>query len=408
MEAVCTATGDLPDDLLAGLGSLVDKSLLLPPEAVDEEPRFTMLETLREYAWEQLADCGEAPALRSAHAAYYLALVEAAAPELTGAQQATWLARLELEHANLRAALTWLLEQAEEHAADLAARLCRALLLFWIAHNHLAEGRHWCAAALTAPVCPSPALRAHLLIASGQLAREHGDLAQAQVLLEEGLAGAREVGDRRAVGDALAYLQHLALQQGNYTQATRAFEENRRVLQETGNTIRLARVVMSQAWAVYAQGDLRQTVALLEESLALFQELGDQRNVNYAICSLACMDVLRGDAAIARTRFMESLDSFRRLGDQHGVASALEGLVFVYGALQQASTAGRLAGAGAALRETIDVPMPPMLRADYEHTLANVRAQLGDAAFRAAWAEGRVMTVEQAIAYAVEPDTLIA
>ena len=145
-QAVCNAMRDLDIDVLEGVALLVDKSLLQQIEQVGGEPRFGMLETIREYALEQLAECGELEAVQQQHVNFFLALAEAVEPELTGPQQMTWLERLEMEHDNLRAALAS--SQAQVGNTQTGLRLAGALWRFWFLRGYWSEGRGWLEGAL--------------------------------------------------------------------------------------------------------------------------------------------------------------------------------------------------------------------------------------------------------------------
>ena len=187
-EAVCNAKCDLDVDVLDGIACLLDKSLLRREEAVDGEPRFGMLETVREYGLEQLEASGGLGATRQAHAEYYLALAEAAEPELRGPEQARWLERLEAEHDNLRAALEW---ADERDAGELGARLGAALWRFWSVRGYLTEGRARLGSVL-ARVGPSvgAATRARVLDGLAYLTRLQGDYRAARALCEQSLSSA--------------------------------------------------------------------------------------------------------------------------------------------------------------------------------------------------------------------------
>ena len=319
-EAVCNAEGDLGLDVLDGLGALVEQSLARQLKGADGEPRFRMLETVREYGLEQLEASGELGQTRQAHAEHYLALAEAAEPELRGPEQAGWLARLEAEHDNLRAALEWAVER---DAGELGARLGAALWRFWSVRGYLTEGRARLGGVL-ARAGPSvgPATRARVLDGLAHLTRLQGDYRVARALCEQSLAIRRELGDRRGIATSLHDLGMVA----------------------------------------YERGDYRAARALYEESLAILRELG------------------------YRSRIATALESFARLA----AAEAQVGRV------------ARLLGAAESLREAIGTPLRPTQRADYAHAVAAARAELGEEAFAAAWAEGQAMSVEQAIAYALE------
>jgi predicted ATPase len=183
IEAICDAEDDLPVDVLDAVESLVDKGLLRE-EVTGGEPRYYMLETVHEYAREKLEESGEAEELRMLHAQYFLSLAEEAEPGVEGVQQAAWLERLEVEHDNLRAVLSWSLENEQ---AELALRLCGALWRFWYLGGHLSEGRRWLEEALAQGEEKDSALRAKALGGAGHLAWGQGDFERAAALREEGL-----------------------------------------------------------------------------------------------------------------------------------------------------------------------------------------------------------------------------
>ena len=223
-EAGCTLAaaaavadaGNLGIDVLQGVASLVDKSLLLQAEAPEDEPRFAMLETVREYGLERLAASGETDATRRGHAAFFLALAERAEPELTGREQGIWLDRLEVEHDNLRAALGWALE----HEGETALRLAAALWRFWADRSHLREGGRWLERALATAAPTVPASRLKALNGAGVIAMQLGDYQRAVALQEEGLALARAIGDQRGVSWALGDLAVVDAVRGNYERAS--------------------------------------------------------------------------------------------------------------------------------------------------------------------------------------------
>ena len=214
-ETVCDAQEDLEIDTLDGVAQLMDKSLLRQEEQADGEPRFLMLETIREYALECLAESGEAEVIRRQHATFFQAFAEEADPKVRSAEQAVWYRRLEIEHDNLRAALGFLLEQK---ASEMGLRLAGALWAFW--RHHLQEGRGWLAQMLAQPDAQvHTATRAKALLGAGALAFFQGDFLEASWLLEESISIGREVGapGRRNLAHALMMLGHLVLLQGNLT-----------------------------------------------------------------------------------------------------------------------------------------------------------------------------------------------
>ncbi len=237
-EAVSTAVGDTDADVLEGMASLLDKSLLQRTERDGEEPRFAMLETIREYGLEVLASGGEAQATRAAHAAYYLALAEQAEPQLSGPQQLSWFERLEREHDNLRAALSWFLEQgAAGQNNKLALRLGGALSQFWWLRGYVSEGWHWLERALEISRGVRSAVRAKALVGAGQLATLQDDFGQAEALYAEGLALYREQGDRRGSATALSRRGYATMMRSNYAQARALLEEALALFRETSNRV---------------------------------------------------------------------------------------------------------------------------------------------------------------------------
>ena len=193
--------------MLERVASLLDKSLLRQTEQEGEEPRFAMLETIREYGLEVLASSGEAEAMHQAHAAYWLALAEQAEPQLTSSQQLTWFERLELEHDNLRAALSWFLEQgADEQRSEFSLRLSGALSQFWEIRGYVDEGRHWLERVLEISRGMKSSARAKALTGAGGLATLQGDFNLAEERCEEGLTLYQELGDHQGSANCLSFL----------------------------------------------------------------------------------------------------------------------------------------------------------------------------------------------------------
>ncbi|HET8626089.1 MAG TPA: tetratricopeptide repeat protein [Thermomicrobiales bacterium] len=405
--------------LTSDFSLLVDASLLRAPAAGADaeaggEPRYTMLETVREYAAELLAASGEEEATRRRHAAYYLGLVERAQPHLVGPEEAAWLARLEEEHANLRAALGWALDRRE---ADTAVRFAAVLWRFWAARGHLSEGRRWLEAILAlAREQPAPdgappeagvaPLRlAMLLHVTANLARVQGDYDRARAMYEECLALRRARDDREGVVAALHNLGITAYERGDYATAVRHYEEALPLGRALGLTYGTAMGLVSLADAVRALGDAPRAAALGEEGLTLFRQIGHTWGVALALAGLGDAAQAQGDAARAAGLYRESLALSGRLGDRRAVAEGLERLAGAEIAAM-ADPAGlwgavRLLGAAAALRDHLDTPRPPVHQADHERAVAAARGALGDAAFAAAWADGERLTPDGALAAAV-------
>jgi len=287
-------------ETLAGLTSLIDKSLLRPEEATDDEPRFRMLETIREYALGRLVDVGEADEFRRRHAEYFLSFVEHAEPGLVGASQAAWLDRIEKEHDNLRAALDWL---ALRGPADHGLRLAAALRRFWRARGYLTEGRERMAMLLSLPAAAArTASRAKALHGAAWLASQQGDYEYARVLLEESLAIYRERDDPRGSGWALVDLGFLTRYQGAYGTGQSFLEESLRLFKQTKDPEGAAYALGNLGLIVRDQGNYEEAEARLEERLALWCDLGDRFGYGWTLTALGMVARAQGRRELARAR----------------------------------------------------------------------------------------------------------
>jgi len=347
IEAVYTALdrNQGAGQLFDGVASLIDKSLLQQTAQEGEEPRFAMLETIREYGLEALAASGEMEAMQQAHAVYYVVLAEKAEPELGGPQQAVWLERLELEHDNLRAVMQWLLEQGgTEQRREMALRLGSSLEQFWYVRGHHSEGRRFLEQALVGSEGVAPSVRAKALYATGDMAINVGDQDQAQVLFEEGLALSRGLGDTAGIACSLHGLGWVAWGRGNYTAARRLAEEALALWREVGDKDRIAWALHLLASLASQQGEYSRARALCEENVTTRRESGNKGGLAHDLCELAeVLLVSQGDRATVHSLLEESLTLSKELGDKLGLANyfSLAGQL----ALQQsdAATARRLA-----------------------------------------------------------------
>jgi predicted ATPase/transcriptional regulator with XRE-family HTH domain len=330
-EAVCWAPVGLPaleGDVLAGLSALADQSLLVVDEGPDGEPRFRMLETVRVFGDERLRDAGELQGVAAAHAAWCLALAEEAVPQLTGPDQAAWLARLEQEHDNFRAALRWLLAHKE---TEPALRLGAALWRFWYGHGHLSEGRRWLAqlTALAEDVPDSASVLptwAKILNGASALAYHQGDYGRALALSEKSLALYQQLGDKGGVASALNGLAVVARAMGDRVAARARYEESLALYRELDNRWGIASALNNLGQMAEDEDDHRRAVLLYEESLSLSRDLGDTRVTALTLTNLGWVTLSLGDPARAEALTSEGLALFRDLGDTWGVALALNNL----------------------------------------------------------------------------------
>lgn len=442
-EAVC-APADPPGitarEVLDLLTRLVDKSLVLvdPQGEQADTPRYRLLETVRQYAEERLQAAGEATRLRDHHRDWHLALVEQAAPHLHGREQKHWLERLAAAHDNLRLSLAWSLYR---RAVEPGLRLAVALAAFWYKRGHWAEGREWLAGFLALAEEAPAALRARALAAVGELAHVQGDYPSATTAFEQSLALARALSDWDQVALVLAYLGDMFTDRGDLPHAIVLLEEAVALARERSNDLLTARFLRALAKALLYQGELARAAAACEESqtlfrkvedrdgmaatlhnraliawrqrdythaaaalteaLAIFQELGDRRNIAFTLGNLALVANSRGDVATAAMDGAKSVQRFYELNDRLGLGLYITVLAGVALLQRRPLHAARLAGAAEAIRESIGTTIPAYVQPEYAEHFTRLRASLGEEVLAAAWAEGRAMTVDQAVALAL-------
>jgi len=397
-EAVCGTAGGRQDTVLDRLASLMNKSLLRMDVAGHGEPRFGMLETIREYALERLAESGDEEESRRRHAGYYLALAEAAEPELTGPAQGMWLERLEDEGDNLRSALRWARESGE---IDTGLRLAGALWRFWYMRGYQREGRGWLEdlLALTAkgPGGPARAARAKAFNAAGVLAYYQGDCVRAIALHEESLALRRELADKQAIASSLHNLASNVALCGDHERAVELYEESLALSRDLGAKLAIAATLSNLGDIAREQGAYGRATALSEESLALMRELGDTWGIALLLTNLGRLAREQRDYGRAAVLYAESLALYRRLGDKSEVIACLQDVAALIYRQGQAEQAARLYGAVAAGRDANGHALSPVDQARFERDVAALRATLGDDSFTGAWMEGRALPLERMV-----------
>jgi predicted ATPase len=399
LEEVGAGLGEAPDGLLDDLALLATSSLLQREETRAGQPRYAMLETIREYGRELLLASGDAARVSRHHAACYLALAERAEPFVETAAGLAWLDQLEQDHDNLRAALSWAAESGE---VAWGLRAAAALRVFWFMRGHLAEGRQRLRELLALSASAAgAATRARGLDAAGFLARYQGDYAAAAQAISEALALRRAIDDQGGVADSLANLGYVALYQGDDARARALYEESLAISRRLGNAQGIADALSHLGLLALYQGDHATARAHHEQSLRLWEDLGDQLGIAWALSQLGNVALHEQDSADAAACFQRSVALHRRLGDAWGIAEALEGLASVAAARTQPERALTLAGAAAALREAIGTALPLAGQDDLRRNLAPAHAMLDGTSRARAWESGRSMTLEQAITAAL-------
>ncbi len=399
-ESVCAGEDIAGDNVLDLLSHLVDKSLVIAREE-GAEARYRLLETVRQYGRTKLDESGETGRFRDRHAGYYLALAEEAEPELKAERQVAWLDRLELEHDNLRATMAWFLRRGD---SEQAARLGWALWLFWGIRAHFAEGRRSMEQALSGKgsVATPASFRAKALYVESTMANYQGDHRSAESLAEESLSLFTEQGDREGMAYALSSAGFAANGRGMHEQAISLVQESVDLFLYVGERWGAAIELCFLAVAWRGRGDHSHAKRVAERGLALSREVGERQSICAALYTLATLAQAERDHGRARSLFAEGLTLSAELGNEADVAHCLEGLASVAAEEDKIARAARLWGAEEAMLEKFEAAVYTYVpdRSLHLSRVAAARSKLDEGAFEAAWAEGRKMTLEQAIEYA--------
>ena len=449
VQAVClpevtgassSAQVDVEAAALEQLAELLDKSLVQAQQGTSGDPRFTMLETIREFATEQLQASGEEEAVQARHTQYFLRLSEKAAPYLyRPAQRDIWLERLEPEDANLRVALAWC--EARQDRVETGLRLAGALAFYWYLRGSLHEGRIWLQTGLShTDRLDRSLVRGRALSNAGMLAFYEGDFAAAAPQEEEALSIAHEIGDKPLLASSGLLLGMIRVYQGNIEAARSLLEESLSLCKELRYAEGEARVLFALGMAAYRSGDLATARTRWEESLRLFQAQGDVPFTSMALIALEGLLSTQGEQELARSLQQQSLplmqqthnpgalglfqintgdlyhywgeeqmaqasyreglrlwQEMRAVGQELSIVKGLAGLAEIAAGQGQAQRAGRLFGAAAIL-----LPPNSSYRDDLNSRSAAARARLDSATFEAGWRAGQAMTVEQAITEALQ------
>ena len=439
-EAVCNTANDLGSDIFELMSSLVDNSLVQQAKQGNDEPRFRMLETIREYSLERLQQSGEDAATKRAHAAYCLVLAEEGNPDLSESERAAWLARCDMEHDDFRAALDWLFQTRD---LDWGFRFCMALFRFWDMREHSEEGRarlehilqlagseysreraktslflgafstaqgdfpaaaHFLQQSLSiSQELDDPSGIAVSLNALAISARDRGDLVAAQISFEQSLAYWRKIHDRVGTARCLHNLGNVAKIRGDYARARMALAEAMQIFEEIGDGSGAAWALNQQGDVAKEQGDLVGARDLYHRALSAFRRAEDRWGTARSLADLGTIACELGEQSTAYAAYRESLEIFASLEHRRGIARVLEGLACVALVRGEAYRALSVAAAAAHLRNTISAPLPPAEQSKLDQNLQNAWQQLGEVEGQKAWNEGRAMSAEDAIQHAL-PD----
>ena len=436
-EEICGKSGHAPEDFLDQLTRLVEKSLLLSGQ-VEGETRFTMLATLREFAHESLVSSGASISMEERFADFYLALAEEAEHKLKGREQGDWLARLEHEHDNLRAALQWTIEHKELH---LSLRFASSLWYFWYIRGYWTEGRLWLTRVLSLPGVDMDPLRAKALRAAGVLASAQDDFSAAQGYLNESLTSFREEGNHEEEALALNSLGLTMIEHGELLSGEEHLDQSLALMKHSRNKWGTALVLNNLGVCARAKGENDKAIEFHKQSLQLFRELEDKRHTARMLINLGINSSDKAMYDEAHRLLNESLSISRELGEKVGIAESLFCLGRVARSVQDYNTAQlnlseslalsaelgykeviaqcldelagcalsrgngecatRLFAASENIIQATKLQITPTHRASRENDIVATRTLLGTERFAVEWDKGRTMGDEEAVRYAL-------
>ncbi len=442
-EAVCNTGQDLEIGVFEGLGSLLDKNLVQRVDSPEAEARFTMLETVREYALERLASSGEQPQTRRSHAAYCLVIAEEGNPELDLKERSEWLARCDLEIDNCRSALDWL---AQNNHVEWALRLSMALFRFWDMRDLFVEGRARLEALLRLVQSGYVKERGRICTFLGALATSQGDYAAADAFLRQSLTLYRELNDQWGIAASWNALAVNARDRGNFEEAEHYFEQSLEYWRGLPDRLSTARCLHNLANAAKMRGEYGRAAAALAEAASIFEQVGDTSGAAWSInqsgdialaegrieaawnlyrnalaafrktgdrwgCARSLTDLgwiysIQGEFAAAHTAYREALEIFAELGHRRGIARVLEGVSCLAAESGDSFRALTLAAAAEHLRIQIGAPLHQAERAKLDQGLAAAREIRDGSAGKEAWQKGLEMPIQAAILMALQPSSL--
>jgi predicted ATPase/DNA-binding XRE family transcriptional regulator len=437
IEAVCNAYGDLALDTLEGVQSLSDKSLLVQGLGRDEEPRFSMLATIHEYASEQLRQSREAEMLRDLHLQYYLAMSQAADQQVQGNQQTIWFARLKSEHGNLRAAIERTFEREQW---DMAAVLTSHLEFFW-RQGYPGEGRRWLERLLPHADSIPPASLGRVYVALGQFANDQGDLAQADEWLGRAIEIGEAIGSKEIVARALDNRAWGTMIRGQFDRAQEYGNQALAIYEELGHKNRATRTLYILGGIAAYRNRLEEAARLFSRVIQLSRELGQVESLAGGLNALGVAEHFLGQHDAAMSHYMECLalarqvglpvhyapvtgnigKLFRKMGDyeqsrkyltegmllnqslgfKDNIAETLVDFAELATAEGRHERAARIYGAGERMLAELGMPFPELAANEMHTYMAQTRAALGDQRYQELWTEGSKLTNDQAVDYAL-------
>jgi len=381
--------------------ALLDKSLLQSSTDVNDELRFEMLVTIHHFAWARLAETSELQEVRNWHLDYFVNLAEQGEEGIHGPDQLKWMARFDSEYPNFRAALSWALESQN---ADNGSRLVGSLTHYWFIRGYLQEGADWAERILALEKKASAVWEAKNLLSLGNLlfVGETGDLDRINKIFERSLSSYKKLNDSSGIALVLNAMGIVALERGDLLRAKQFLNESLALRRQIGDPWKIAHTLQNFTPLAFQEKDYLKLKRLSEETIALFERAGDQRGVARTLTDLADYERTDGNFTRAVELLQQSLQQLILFKDKLSIAGVLTNLADLFSKQGRVERAVRIYGAAEALRESIGIRLQPYDIKNREQDIKFVGDTLRETEFTKGWAEGRAMTMDQAIAFALE------
>jgi predicted ATPase/DNA-binding XRE family transcriptional regulator/Tfp pilus assembly protein PilF len=399
-ESICSDVNVKSKVIIALLTQLINKSLVIKDE-MEDETRYRMLETIRQFACEKLMESEEDQVSIKAHAEYFLNFVEEVEPQLTGAEQIIWINHLEVEYDNLRAALDWFIRTRHGNSA---LRLASALGRFWHIRGLFREGREFLKHAIQIGIDSDKNLQAKALCWDGILAYTQGDYEIAQSTLNHSLAISYVLEDKRGMADALYFIGVINRIQEDHTEAQESFEESLKLRYGLNDMHGVANALINLGSLFQSRGDNARALEMFQESLEIFHELAYKRGIAYSLLNLGNVTYVQKEMKRSREFYKESLALSYELGDRWSAAYALTGLANILGSERQYMLCAQMQAVVTDLLDQLSTEFEPFEQKEFNRTAVTLKATLGDERYCQWFEEGKSLSLEKAIELAIQND----
>lgn len=399
-EAVCSGEDLDEPDVLDHLSQLVQKSLVDVDEQ-GEDVRYQLLETVRQYAREKLEESGELQCLNNKHLGFFLERAEDIAPKLEQKDPGQWYQVLNQDHDNLRFSLDWGLQQEK---ADQVLRLCVALAWFWLVQGYLMEGQAYTLRAIEIQEDRQDATQADGLLWAGIFTVDLGSYEEGKALLEASFELHQKLGNQKGIASVMINLGIVENNLGNTEYARQLYEDAIQIYRQQGERHALGNALNNLGGIHLELGALNTAYRLFEESLDICNESGQTQGAAIAIGNLGVVLFRQNDPKNAQTYFKKALEIYKTIGDRFGIASSVSDLSMVYHQLGKVREAAILQGASDQLLETLNMPLEPLEKENFNRTQATLKQEMGTEGYQKAFDEGRQLPLDRAVDLALAMD----